>query len=118
MPAQVTIKPSNHVLTVRDDETILDAALREGFVISYGCRDGACGTCKGKVLEGKVDYGAYQETALPESDKRLGMALFCQARPCGDVVIECHEIGAVKDIQIKTLPVRVQKMRRAAADIM
>ena len=103
---------------VRDDETILDAALRDGFVISYGCRNGACGTCKGKVLEGNVDYGKYQETALPVADKRLGMALFCQARPCGDIVIECREIGAVKDIPIKTLPCRVQKMQRAAADIM
>jgi CDP-4-dehydro-6-deoxyglucose reductase len=118
MPAQVTIKPSNHVLAVRDDETILDAALREGFVISYGCRNGACGTCKGKVLEGKVDYGRYQETALTEADKRLGMALFCQSRPLGNVVIECREISAVKDIQIRTLPCRVQKMRRAADDIM
>ena len=118
MPSQVTIKPSDHVFTVQDDETILDAALREGFVISYGCRNGACGTCKGKVLAGEVDYGAYQEAALPEAEKRLGLALFCQARPRGDVVIECREIGAAKDIPIKTLPCRVQKMERVAADIM
>jgi len=118
MPAQVTIKPSNHVFSVKDDETILDAALREGFVISYGCRDGACGTCKGKLLQGEVDYGEYEESALPEADKQLGLALFCQARPRGDVVIECREISALKDIQIRTLPCRVQSMQRAAADIM
>jgi CDP-4-dehydro-6-deoxyglucose reductase len=118
MPNQVTLKPSNHVFTVQDDETILDAALREGYVISYGCRNGACGTCKGKVIEGEVDYGAYQETALPEAEKQLGMALFCQARPRGDVVIECHEIGAMKDIRIRTLPCRVQKMQRIVAGIM
>ena len=118
MPYQVTIKPSEHVFAVQDDETILDAALREGFVISYGCRNGACGTCKGKVLAGEVDYGVYQEAALPEAEKQLGMALFCQARPRGDIVIECREIGAAKDIQIKTLPCRVQKMKRVAADIM
>jgi CDP-4-dehydro-6-deoxyglucose reductase len=118
MPAQVTFKPSNHIITVRDDETILDAALREGFVISYGCRDGACGTCKGRLLEGDVDYGTYEDSALPDSDKRLGMALFCQARPRGNVVIECREIGAIKDIQIRTLPCRVQKLQRVAADIM
>ena len=118
MSAQVTITPSNHVITVRDDETILDAALREGFVISYGCRNGACGTCKGKVVQGEVDYGTYQETALPETDKRLGMALFCQARPRGDIVIECREISDVKNIPIRTLPCRVQKMQRAAVDVM
>jgi CDP-4-dehydro-6-deoxyglucose reductase len=118
MPCRVTIKPSNHVFTVNDDETILEAALREGFVIAYGCRNGACGTCKGKVLDGIVDYGKYQEHALPDAEKKLGMALFCQARPLSDISIECREIGAVKDIQIRTLPCRVQKMEKVAPDVM
>jgi CDP-4-dehydro-6-deoxyglucose reductase, E3 len=118
MPCRVTIKPSNHVFTVNDDETILEAALREGFVIAYGCRNGACGTCKGKVLDGIVDYGQYQEHALPDAEKRLGMALFCQARPLSDLAIECREIGAVKDIQIRTLPCRVQKMEKFSPDVM
>jgi CDP-4-dehydro-6-deoxyglucose reductase len=118
MPNQVTIQPTNHVFTVRDDETILDAALREGYVISYGCRNGACGTCKGTVLAGEVDYGTYQASALTDAEKRLGMALFCQAKPRGDIVIQCREVGAVRDIQIRTLPCRVQKMERVAGDIM
>jgi CDP-4-dehydro-6-deoxyglucose reductase, E3 len=118
MPNQVTIRPSNHVFAVQDDETILDAALREGHVISYGCRNGACGTCKGTVLAGNVDYGTYQESALTEAEKRLGLALFCQAKPRGDIVIECREVSAVKDIQIRTLPCRVQKMERVSHDIM
>ena len=118
MPNQVTIRPTNHVFEVADDETILDAALREGYVISYGCRNGACGTCKGTVLAGNVDYGTYQESALTEAEKRLGLALFCQAKPRGDIVIECREVSAVKDIQIRTLPCRVQKMERVSHDIM
>ncbi len=118
MSHQITIKPSNHVVTVHEGETILEAALREGFVIAYGCRNGACGTCKGKVLEGSVDYGKYQQHALPDSEKKLGMALLCQARPLTDLAIECREIGAVKDIRIKTLPCRVQKMERISPDVM
>ena len=118
MSRQITIKPSNHVFAVDAGETILEAALREGFVIAYGCRNGACGTCKGKVLEGKVDYGQYQEHALPDTEKALGMALFCQARPLTDLAIECREISAIKDIQIRTLPCRVQKMERVAPDVM
>jgi CDP-4-dehydro-6-deoxyglucose reductase len=118
MPYQITIKPSDHVFSANDDETILEAALREGFVIAYGCRNGACGTCKGKVIGGRLDYGASQQQALPESDKKLGLALFCQARPLSDLVIECREIGATKDIQIRTLPCRVQKMTLAAPDVM
>ena len=118
MPHQVTIKPSNHVFTVADDETILDAALREGFNIAYGCRNGACGSCKGKVLAGRVDYGTHQESALLDADKKNGYALFCQAKPVSDVVIECREISAIKDIQIRTLPCRVQKLERLAPDVM
>lgn len=118
MPHQITIKPSNHVFTVNEDETILEAALREGFVIAYGCRNGACGTCKGKVLAGVVDYGTYQEHALTNAEKTLGLALFCQARPLSDLAIECREIGAAKDMPIKILPCRVQKMDRVALGVM
>jgi len=118
MPHQVTIQPSAHTFTVRDDETILDAALREGVIIAYGCRNGACGTCKGKIISGSVDYGIYQESALPAAEKDLGMALFCQARPLSDLVIECREVAAIHDIPIRKLPCRVQKMERPASDVM
>ncbi|HJQ63541.1 MAG TPA: 2Fe-2S iron-sulfur cluster-binding protein, partial [Burkholderiales bacterium] len=60
MSYRITIKPSNHSFSASEGETILESALREGFVIAYGCRNGACGTCKGRVLEGEVDYGIYQ----------------------------------------------------------
>ena len=118
MPRQITIKPSNHVFSVEGDETILDGALREGFSIAYGCRNGACGSCKGKVLQGTVDYGVFQESALSDGDKKNGYALFCQAKPTSDVVIECREISAIKDIQVRTLPCRVQKLEHLADDVM
>ena len=117
MPCQVTIKPSNHVFSVSGDETILDGALRDGFNIAYGCRNGACGSCKGKLLEGSVDYGTYQESALSDGDKQQGYALFCQAKALSDVVIECREISAIKDIPVRTLPCRVQKLARVAPDV-
>ena len=118
MPYRITIQPSEHEFTAMEGETVLEAALREGFVIAYGCRNGACGTCKGKVAGGRIDYGRYQEHALPEAEKRLGLALFCQARPLTDLTIECREIGSVKDFPIRILPCRVHKMRRAAPDVM
>ena len=118
MSHEVCVKPSNHTFTVKEGETVLDAALREGVVIAYGCRNGACGTCKGKLLSGKLDYGVYQEHALPDAERAAGMALFCQARPLSDLAIECREISGVKDFQIKLLPCRVQKMSRVAPDVM
>jgi CDP-4-dehydro-6-deoxyglucose reductase len=119
MPHKVTIQPSGHAFTVNDGETVLAAALREGIVIAYGCRSGVCGTCKGSLLEGAVDYGTYQEQAMTEAERRAGKALFCQARPHSDLVIQCREIGtAVKGMQIKMMPARVARMERLAPDVM
>jgi len=97
---------------------VLQAALHEGFPLPYGCRNGACGTCKGKIVQGTVDFGRYSESALTETEKQAGMALFCCAVPLSDLVIECREIGAIRDIKIKTLPCRVQKLERVAPDVM
>lgn len=114
---KVTLQPSGHQFSVEDGESILTAALRQGFVLPYGCRNGACGSCKGKVLEGGVDYGEYQIKALSNAEKAAGKALFCQAKPLDDVVIEARTVGAVKDIPIKTLPCRVQQIERLADDV-
>ncbi|HZN25027.1 MAG TPA: CDP-6-deoxy-delta-3,4-glucoseen reductase [Burkholderiales bacterium] len=118
MTHRVTIQPSKHAFETHEDETVLEAALREGFVLPYGCRNGACGSCKGKVLEGTVDYGKYQEGTLTEPEKAQGYALFCQAKPLTDLVIESREISAVKDIPVRMLPCRVQKMDKLAPDVM
>jgi len=118
MSHQITIRPSGHVFTVRAGENVLEAALRQGFPLPYGCRNGACGSCKGRVLGGRVDYGAHQESALGAEEKQNGYALFCCARPETDLVIECREINAVKDIPVRTMPCRVQSMERAAPDVM
>ena len=115
---KVTLKPSNHEFQVEDGESVLTAALRQNFVLPYGCRNGACGSCKGRILEGEVDYGVYQKKALTDEEKAQGKALFCQARPKGDLVIEARTVGAAKDIQVKTLPCRVQKLERVADDVM
>jgi CDP-4-dehydro-6-deoxyglucose reductase, E3 len=118
MAYQVTIKPSGHVFRVDEGETVLEAALREGFALPYGCRNGACGTCKGKLLQGEVDYGEHQEDVLTPQEKVEGLALFCSARPLTDLSIEVNEIAAAKDIPIKVLPCRVQKMEQRAHDVM
>ena len=115
---KVTVQPSGHHFDVEEGEAVLTAALRQDLVLPYGCRNGACGSCKGRILEGQVDYGVYQKKALTEEEKAQGKALLCQARPLTDLVIEARSIGAAKDIQVKTLPCRVQKMERLADDVM
>ena len=118
MPHQITIKPSGHVFFAQPGETVLQAALREGFPLPYGCRNGACGTCKGKIIQGTVDFGSHNEGTLTEMEKKAGMALFCCAVPLSELTIECREIGAIKDIKVKILPCRVQQLARVAPDVM
>jgi CDP-4-dehydro-6-deoxyglucose reductase len=114
----VTIQPSGLQFEVEAGESVLAAALRQGFLLPYSCHSGVCGTCKGKIVAGAVDYGVYQPKALSDAEKALGKALLCQAKPLGDLVIEARTVGAAKGIQVKTLPCRVQKMERLADDVM
>ena len=67
----VTINPGNVSFQVNDGETILSAALKNGLVVPYGCKDGACGSCKAKITTGKIDYGTYQKRALSEFEKKI-----------------------------------------------
>ena len=118
MSFTVTIKSSKHTFGVESDETVLQAALRQGITLAYGCRNGACGSCKGTVVSGTVDYGKYQESALSADERTAGMALFCCAKPLSDLLIDCREVAAVGEIPVKTLPCRVQKMIPLAPDVM
>lgn len=115
---RVRIQPSGHTFDVAENETVLEAALRAGFTLPYSCRNGSCGTCKGRILEGEVDYGVYEAKALAPEERAAGKVLFCQAVPRSDLVIEAREIALVKDIPIKLLPARVVGMARRADDVM
>ena len=117
MTLQITIRPSGHAFDCDADETVLQAAMRADLMIPYGCRNGACGTCKGRILEGDVDYGPHQASTLTDDEKRRGLALFCCARPKTDLVIEVREVRRAGDIQIKRLPCRVESIDKVAPDV-
>jgi CDP-4-dehydro-6-deoxyglucose reductase len=118
MMHQVTIRNTGHQFQVQEGASILQGALDAGLVLPYGCRDGACGSCKGKLIEGRVDYGRYSEKALTPEERGRGHALFCQTKPLSDVVIEAREVRKAGDIQVRKLPARVHKLERAADDAM
>jgi len=118
MSFSVKVEPSGHTFTVDSNESVLDAALRQGLTLPYGCRNGACGSCMGKVVEGKVNYPDGLPPALSEEQQLAGMALFCQARPETDLVIEAREAAANQDIPIKILPTRIAEMSRLNHDVM
>jgi len=118
MTFKIHIQSSGREFTAGGKETVLAAALRQGVMLPYSCRNGACGTCKGKVLAGQVDYGTYETKAMSEAEREQGHALFCQAKALSDLVIEAKEIAAAKDIPIRIMPTRVVKMEKLADDVM
>lgn len=118
MSFNITLQPSGHQFLNESNETLLEAALKHGYTLPYSCRDGVCGVCKGSVIAGAVDYGKYGASALSPAEKNAGMALFCCAKPLSDLTISCREVNAVKDIQVKTLPCRVQVMDKVSEDVM
>ncbi|MCB1886195.1 MAG: CDP-6-deoxy-delta-3,4-glucoseen reductase [Rhodocyclaceae bacterium] len=118
MPHSVLIQPGGQHFELADDTTILAGALDAGLTLPYGCRDGACGSCKGRVLAGEVDHGRASITALSEDERAAGMALFCCATARSDVTIECHQVVSADDFPVKKLPCRVQRMEKLADDVM
>lgn len=118
MSFKVTVQPSQHEFTVEEGQSVLDGALAAGIVLPYSCRNGACSTCKGKVIEGSYDAGASPAQILSPEDLEHGYTLFCQARPSSDLTIEAHEIRMASDIQIRKMPARVMGLEKAADDVM
>ncbi len=117
MRHRVQIQPSEHQFYVESGETVLDAALRQGVNLHYGCRNGACGACKGKILQGSVSYDE-PPIALEDSDVEQNLALFCEAKPDSELVIEVDEVDLGQAVEIKTLPCRVHEMNRLTDDVM
>lgn len=118
MSFKVTVQPSQHEFTVEDGQTVLDAALAAGIVLPYSCRNGACSTCKGRVVSGSYDAGPAPAQILPPDDIKNGYTLFCQARPSTDLTIEAHEIRLASDIQIRKMPSRVMGLEQVRPDVM
>ena len=117
MPHQITIKPSDHSFAADDGETVLAAAIRADLMIPYGCRNGACGTCKSRIISGEIDYGAHLPATLSEADKSEGLALLCVGKPLTDLVLEVREVRRAGDIQVRKLPCRIEKIDKAAPDV-
>lgn len=99
----VTVEPLGAEVECREDQTVLDACLREGIWLPHACTHGTCGTCKAQVLEGDLDLGDASPYALLDSERDEGAALICVAKPKGDITIE-GEVDAEEGVDVH--PVR------------
>jgi CDP-4-dehydro-6-deoxyglucose reductase, E3 len=117
MTFSVSVQPSQRQFNVEAHETVLDAALRAGVVLPYGCKDGACGSCKGKVLSGSVRYKNHAQDKLSEQDRAQGCTLFCSVHANTDLVIECREVVGLGEFPIKKVPCRINSIHKITADV-
>ena len=105
--SQVTITPSQTQFETQADETILEAALRQGYNLPNACQSGMCGTCIAQVVSGEVALGDYDDCALTDEDAAAGMVLLCACQPKGDVVLDLPAYEGAKAIAPRTMPARV-----------
>lgn len=117
MTFTISLQPGGQQFSIRSDQTILEAALDAGFVVPYGCRDGACGACKARIDSGHIDQGVISTGALSAAERAEGMALLCQARALGDVTVTVRSLTRAGDLPIKKLPCRVQSLDFPAPDV-
>jgi CDP-4-dehydro-6-deoxyglucose reductase len=116
MSLTVTITPAARSFTVERDEAILPAAIRAGVGLPYGCRDGACGTCKSKLIEGRVIHGAHQHKALSEAEEAAGFILTCCATPQTDCTVEARSVPGAGEYPVQKMPGRVLTIARPSHD--
>ena len=114
---QVELKKSGRTFTVDEDETVLEAAIRQGIQLPYGCKNGACGSCKGKVLEGRIEHGDHSQSALSTLDETAGATLLCCAHPKSNVLIDVREIQGGGDIPVRKVPCRIQTIAYPSNDV-
>ncbi len=117
MPFTVTVQPSGRTFSVDRDEPILSAAIRQGVGLPYGCKDGACGSCKSRKLEGRVIHGTHQSKALSAEEEAAGWILTCQAAPQSDVVLEARTVPGAGEFAIRKMPTRVTSITKPAPDV-
>ncbi len=118
MSFHVTLQPSGRAFQMQRDETVLSAALHASIGLPYGCKDGACGSCKCKLLEGRVIHGAHQAKALSAAEEEAGWMLSCCATPQTDLVIEARQVVGLDEHPTVKMPTRVTSLTAAAPDVM
>jgi CDP-4-dehydro-6-deoxyglucose reductase len=118
MSAHVVIHPSRHEFFVEGADTLLEAALRAGLAVNYGCSNGNCGLCKARVVSGEVKKVRPHDYVLSEAEKQQGYTLLCSHAAVGDLVIEALETADAGDIPPQQIVARIKALEPLAGDVM
>lgn len=108
MSHRVRLLPSDHVFEAQPGESLLEAALRAGVAVNYGCSGGNCGLCRARLVSGRVERIRHQDYVLPEAEKAQGWLLLCTHGAAGDVVLEAGVAQQPGEIQFQEIVARVK----------
>ena len=114
---KVTLKNSDQRFNVLPSQSVLAAAIDAGINLPYGCRNGACGSCKAKLVTGEVFHTDYQTSAMSEAELSAGNVLLCCAYAQTDLTIICREVNAIAGLKPRILPARLAKKEQLAHDV-
>ncbi|MFN0003860.1 MAG: CDP-6-deoxy-delta-3,4-glucoseen reductase [Burkholderiaceae bacterium] len=117
MPFTVTIEPSARQFDIQEGGNILLAGIQAGVSLPYGCKDGACGSCRCKKISGSVTQGEHQARALSPEDSANGFILTCCATAHSDIVLESKQVLDVGMPVVKKMPVRLISAEKKASDV-
>ena len=118
MTFQISIQPSGRTFAVEQGETMLAAGIRQGVGLPYGCKDGACGSCKCRKIDGTVVHGVHQSKALSADEEANGYVLTCCGVAQTDVVLESRQVTEAGAFPIRKMPARVSSLERMSHDVM
>src|SRR5205814_7197304 len=85
---KVRFQPVGIEIDVNEDETVLNAAFRQGVSLTHGCREGQCSACKSFLLDGDIEMEKYSTFALPEYESDEGYVLLCRCHAYSDLEVE------------------------------
>jgi CDP-4-dehydro-6-deoxyglucose reductase len=108
MPHTVLVLPSRDQFEVNAADTLLEAALRAGLALNYGCSNGNCGLCKARVVAGTAEKTRHQDYVLSDAEKNQGYILLCSHTAVGDMQIEAQVANRPDEIQFQEISARVK----------
>ena len=115
---QIEVLPSGRSFSVHPGEAILAAGIRQGIGLPYGCKDGACGSCKCKKISGTMTLGPHQEKALSAQEQADGYVLTCCGFAQSDVVLESRQVALAGMFAARKMPARVILVEKKSHDVM
>lgn len=118
MSFKVRVEPLGLSFTVKEGQSVLDAALDANILLPYSCRGGTCSSCMAKVVSGHFDAGPAPEQILMPEELAAGYSLMCQAHPQSDMVIESPQASVMADIEVRKMPARVIERTPLIDDVM